>query len=179
VKENTISPDALLSLLQRVKENYLEPPAKLKRGKKSDYSNLSFLLLAAVAVITRTYKDTELHKLLSQDDQLRKSIGMPAVPHRTTIGRRLNGLVPEAEQQISLLGNKIVEEVKPLDDQHEVSAIDGRTYQAQGPKWHKKDRDNGSVPPHLHNVDTQSSWSKSGYRGWVGYRLVMQCLVFP
>jgi hypothetical protein len=32
----------------------------------------------------------------------------------------------------------------------------------------------------LRNLDEESAWSKSGYRGWVqGYRLVMQCLVWP
>ncbi len=36
------------------------------------------------------------------------------------------------------------------------------------------------VPVGLRNVDTESKWSKSGYRGWVqGYRLVVQGLAFP
>jgi hypothetical protein len=38
----------------------------------------------------------------------------------------------------------------------------------------------GLVPVGLRNVDTESTWSKSGYRGWVqGYRLTLQGLVFP
>ena len=53
-------------------------------------------------------------------------------------------------------------------------------YQALGPKWHKKQRQAGEVPLGLRNVDRQSQWFKSGYRGWVqGYRLVLQSLVFP
>src|SRR5258706_8749586 len=53
-------------------------------------------------------------------------------------------------------------------------------YQAQGPLWHKRDRDQDRIPARLRNVDRESSWSKSGYRGWVqGYRLVLQGLVFP
>jgi hypothetical protein len=44
-------PDALLSLVQRIKENYQEPPPPPpKRGQKRDFTALSFLLLAAVAV---------------------------------------------------------------------------------------------------------------------------------
>jgi hypothetical protein len=36
------------------------------------------------------------------------------------------------------------------------------------------------VPAGLRNVDTQSTWSKSGYRGWVqGYRLLLQGLACP
>jgi hypothetical protein len=50
-KPNPTNPDALLSLVQRVKERYQEPPpTPPKRGKKRDFSSLSFLLLTAVAV---------------------------------------------------------------------------------------------------------------------------------
>src|SRR5262249_23576084 len=44
----------------------------------------------------------------------------------------------------------------------------------------KSDRQKEIVPVGLRNVDIESKWSKSGYRGWVqGYRLVAQGLVFP
>jgi hypothetical protein len=53
-------------------------------------------------------------------------------------------------------------------------------YEARGPRWHKADRLAGRVPAALRDVDTESSWSKGGYRGWVqGYRLVLQGLVYP
>jgi hypothetical protein len=107
-------------------------------------------------------------------------MGFKRVPHRTSIGRRLSSLVPEAEQQINLLGQRIVEEIKPESDRPKVSAIDGRMYQAQGPKWHHADRKKDVIPPGLRNVDVESEWSKSGYRGRVqGYRLLLQGLVFP
>ena len=97
--------DALLSLIQPVKENYHEPPpAPLKRGKQRDFSALSFLLLAVVASTTRTFRDSELCKLLEQDVRLRRALSFARVPHRSTIGRRLTGLVPEAEAQIAALG---------------------------------------------------------------------------
>src|SRR5262249_11075557 len=92
-------------------------------------------------------------------------MGFDRVPHGTCIGRRLSGLVPKAERQIALLGQRIVEEVQPEDEHSEVSAIDGRRYQAQGPKWHKRDRQKDLLPGGLRNVDTESEWSKSGYRG--------------
>ncbi|MCA1604904.1 MAG: hypothetical protein LC775_05380 [Acidobacteria bacterium] len=180
-KKPLTDPDALLSLVQRVKENYCEPPpAPIKRGKKRDFSALSFLLLATVAVVMRTFRDSELRKLLEKDPRLRHALGFSRVPHRTSIGRRLAGLVTEAEQQIALLGQQIVATVKPAADQSAVSVVDGRMYQALGPRWHKGDREKELVPVGLRNVDTASKWSKSGYRGWVqGYRLLLQGLAFP
>ncbi len=174
-------PDALLSLVERVKENYQNPPpAPRKRGKQRDFSGRSFLLLAAVAVTLRTFRDSELRKLLEKDTRLREAMEFIRVPHRSTIGRRLTDLVAEAEAQIAALGRVIVATVKPADDQTEASAIDGRMYKAQGPRWHQKDREKELLPLGLRNVDTESKWSKSGYRGWVqGYRLVLQGLVFP
>jgi hypothetical protein len=60
------------------------------------------------------------------------------------------------------------------------ASIDGRMYEALGPKWHQKQRKAGVIPRRLRNLDEESAWSKSGYRGWVqGYRLVLQCLVWP
>ena len=177
----TDDPDALLRLVERVKENYQPPsPSPPQRGKRRDFSALSFLLLAVVAVTMRTFRDSELHKLIEKDQKLRKTLDFERVPHRTTIGRRLSSLISEAEEQLALLGDRIVEEVKPKADQPEVSAVDGRMYKAQGPKWHKGDRQKDLVPVGLRNVDTESKWSKSGYRGWVqGYRLLLQGLVFP
>lgn len=173
-------PDTLESLLQQVKAAYQPLPTKPKRGKRPDFSELSWLLLAVVAVTLRTFKDSELHRLLSKDDALRQTLGFCRVPDRTWIGRRLNSLVPAAESQIAALGQVIVAAVLPAADECAASAIDGRMYEAVGPRWHKADREAARVPPGLRNVDTESTWSKSGYRQWVqGYRLVLQGLVFP
>jgi len=178
--QHTQLPDGLLTLIQQAREHYREPPPQSKRGKPRTYSGLSFLLLAVAAVTLRTFKASELHRLLWRDAALRQAIGLMSVPHRTTIERRLKTLLPEAETQVAALGRQVLAEVKPLAIQSQASAIDGRMYEASGPKWHKKHRLKGSIPARLRNVDTESRWFKSGYRGWVqGYRLVLQGLVFP
>lgn len=172
--------DALFSLIQEVKLGYQEPIEAVRRGRKPTFSNLSFLLLAVLAVVTKTFSDSELHRLLSKDTNLREALEFPRVPHRTRILRRLKRLVPIAEEQISLFGKRILTETAEDESHSQVTATDGRMYQAIGPKWHKKDRLKGVIPPGLRNVDVESSWSKSGYRGWIqGYRIVLQTLVFP
>lgn len=173
-------PDALLKLLQQVKDCYSVQPPTRKRGRPRTYSALSFLLLAVAAVALRTFKERELHRLLSRDAALRAAMDFARVPHRRTIERRMQALIPEAEAQVAALGQKIAREVTPAAEQPHASAIDGRMYEAAGPLWHQKHRCEGRIPVGLRNVDVESAWSKSGYRGWVqGYRLVLQGLVFP
>lgn len=175
--ENTqdpVDPDALISLVQRADASYQQPDIPVRPGRKPTYPARSFLLLAVVAVTTHTFRDSELRRLLERDARLRAALGFESIPHRTTIGRRLSTLLPEAEAQITLLGRQIREEVERDESQSEVSALDGRMYEAQGPPWHAKNRREGRVPQGLRNVDTDSAWSKSGYRGWVqGYRLIV------
>ena len=174
------SPDALLKIVEQVKEYYVDPPSPRQRGRPRTFSGRTFLLLAVVAVVLRTFKPQELHTLLAKDESVRQRLGFSRVPHRRTIERRLDATLPEAEAQVQALGQQILGEVEPGPDEPQASAIDGRMYQAQGPLWHKRDREQGRVPVGLRNVDPESAWSKSGYRGWVqGYRLVLQGLVFP
>lgn len=177
---NQKEPDHLLELIRQVAANYqLPPPRRKQRGKQPDFSPFSFLLLAVVAVVTKTFCDSELFRLLASDEPLREALGFSRPPHRTTISRRLKTLLTAAEEQIALLGQQIVKEVV-APKSHIVSAIDGRMYEALGAKWHKSDRLVNRIPAGLRNVDTESYWSKSHYRGWVqGYRLTLQTLVFP
>jgi hypothetical protein len=164
-------PDGLLSLIQQAREHYRELPQQSKRGQPRTYSGLSFLLLAVAAVTLRTFKASELSRLLLRDTALRQALGFVSLPHRTTIDRRLKKLLPEIEAQVAVIGHQISQEVQPDTAQPQTSAIDGRMSEAQGPKWHKKQRLKGHIPARLRNVDTETHWFKSGYRGWVqGYR---------
>jgi hypothetical protein len=179
-QHTTQPPDALLKLLQQVRDCYCEQPVTRRRGRPRTYSALSFLLLAVAAVALRTFRERELHRLLLEDESLRTVLGFRNVPHRRTIERRMQALIPEAEAQVAALGRQIAQEVTPAAGQPQASAIDGRMYAAQGPRWHEKHRREGRIPTGLRNVGTESSWFKSGYRGWVqGYRLVLQGLTFP
>jgi len=175
---NQKEPDHLLALIRQVAATYQLPPPRRKRGRQPEFSPLSFLLLAVVAVVTKTFCDAELSRLLASNTPLRTALGFARPPHRTTILRRLRTLLPAAEEQIKLCGQQIVKEVA-AHEKPSVSAIDGRMYEARGAKWHATDRQQNRLPAGLRNVDTESYWSKSGYRGWVqGYRLTMQTLVF-
>jgi hypothetical protein len=177
----TPPPDCLLRLIQQADEHYKQPlpGGKPSRGRPLFFDTKSFFLLAVCAVILRSFKAAELERLLLRDTLLRTSLGFERVPHRKTIARRLARLLPEAERQIKELGLEILVAIT-RDETALVSAIDGRMYAATGALWHKQDREADRIPTGLRNVDTESRWFKSGYRGWVqGYRLILQGLVFP
>jgi hypothetical protein len=158
----------------------VDPPPQRQRGRPRPFSGRAFFLLAVVGVVLRTFQLQELATLLTKDAGLRQALGFSRVPHRRTLARRLDATLPEAEAQVQTLGHQLLGEVEPGPDEPQASAIDGRMYQAPGPRWHKRDRKQGRVPVGLRHGDTESTWSKSGYRGWVqGYRLVLQGLVFP
>lgn len=168
----------LLFLIQQAKQNYQFYAPKRKRGKPLTYSPCSFWLLNLVAVLLRAFSASELHLLLTKDAGLRTALGFEQVPHRKTIARRLSTLTETGERQIAAFGFKILTALAVPNQV--VSAIDGRMYKALGPLWHKKYRRQNQIPPKLRNVDRESEWFKSGYRGWVqGYRLILQGSVFP
>lgn len=53
---------------------------------------------------------------------------------------------------------------------------DKSLFKAQGPVWHRSDREKGRIPEGLRNLDTDATWSKSAYQGWVyGYGVHVTC----
>jgi hypothetical protein len=62
-----VSPDALLKIVEQVKEYYVPPSSKRHRGRPRTFSGLAFLLLAMVRVVLRTFKPQDLATLLTKD----------------------------------------------------------------------------------------------------------------
>ncbi len=144
---NPIGPDALLKIVELVKKYYAEPSPQRQRDRPCTFSGLAFLLLTVVGVVLRAFKAMELHTLLTKDATLRQALGCDRVSHRRTLERRLAATRPEAEVQVRRLGVQILAEVTPGSEEPRTSAIDGRMYQAHGPLWHKRDRDQHRLPP--------------------------------
>jgi hypothetical protein len=102
-----------------------------KCGKQPDFSDLSFLLLAVVAVVLKTFSDSALARLLASEEALREACGFCRTPHRTQIGRRLKADLNAAEDQVSVFGEKILLSVKLPENCSLLSAADGRMDPAQ------------------------------------------------
>jgi hypothetical protein len=53
---------------------------------------------------------------------------------------------------------------------------DKSLFKAKGPVWHQSDRKAGRIPDKLRHLDTDATWGKSAYQGWVyGYGLHLTC----
>jgi len=91
-------------------------------------------------------------------------------PCRRTWERRLNSLPETLPAQISCLGHYLVAVIQPWATCGRAAAIDSTVLRAIGGVWHKKDRDQGTVPHS--SIDTEAHWTKSGWHGWVyGWKL--------
>src|SRR5215510_4421023 len=95
-------------------------------------------------------------------------LGLAPVPHRTTLSRRYKALYPILQDFVAFLA-QYTEDLDPAFNSREL--YEGKSlFKAQGPVWHQSDRQAGRIPPGLHHLDTEATWSKSAYHGWVyGY----------
>lgn len=97
-----------------------------------------------------------------------KKFGFPQAPCRQTIKRRFIALGDFLKEFIPFLAI----EVQDLDDRFslKIGFIDKCLFWAKGGVWHRKQMKSGVVPNK--KIDTQASWGKSLYQGWVfGYGL--------
>jgi hypothetical protein len=117
--------------------------------------------------------------LVNHPDEMLQ-LGLETVPHRTTLSGRFKDLYVTiqaftvfvgwwSEMLSPKLGSRILVE-------------DASLFKAHGPVWHQSDRKANRIPEKLRNLDTDASWGKSAYHGWVyGYALHLTCnrLGFP
>ena len=101
-------------------------------------------------------------------------LGWSRVPDRSTLSRRYKALYPVLEDLVQFLGQSSAALGDDLKTDHLYE--DKSLFKAQGPVWHQSDRQAGRIPDKLRHLDTDATWSKSGYHGWVyGYSLHLTC----
>lgn len=104
----------------------------------------------------------------------RQMLGFEDVPHRITLSRRYKELYEVLPAFIEFVGQY----ASQLDERFESQDLyeDKSLFKACGPVWHQSDREAHRIPPKLRALDTDATWSKSGYHGWVyGYSVHLTC----
>lgn len=149
-------------------------PAAKRAGHPFVYQHRSMIVFFMWMQFKRIYHFKTQWKWLQQHPEALAVLGWDQVPHRTSLSRRYKRLYNVLEELVVYLGQESSELGEELKTAHLYE--DQSLFKAQGPVWHQSDRQQGRIPPKLRHLDTDATWAKSAYHGWVyGYGLHLTC----
>jgi hypothetical protein len=141
-----------------------------KRESRVYYTHKILIVFFVMMQFRRIMHFKTQHRWLQTHPEERAHLGFPEIPHRTTLSRRYKTLYQFLQHFIAFIGDYVESLDAPF--RHDRLFEDKSLFKAHGPVWHQSDRNQGRIPEHLHHLDTDATWSKSGYHGWVyGYGL--------
>lgn len=158
----------LIQLLHLVDLVWSEANFQQPRGAPKTYSDKVMFKVYLVSLLKKLWERRALWRYLAAYPCIRMACGLPKLPDRRTLDRRLAEIAAQAEGQIRTLALALLGEL--VSDGH-VAASDGSAFATPGPVWHKKDKQAGMIPNGLHGLDPDADWIQSAYHGWVyGYK---------
>src|SRR5947207_11405164 len=171
-----VAQESVLVMLVRLVDRIpLPPPSPTRpRGRPCVYSDRLFLKALVIMIVRHLSTAYELLSVLAEPtaemQTLHLLLEQDRLPCRRTFERRLAALPATLPAQIGCLGRYLVAELQPWLASARAAAIDSTVLRARGGVWHQKDRKAGVVPHS--SIDTEASWTKSGWHGWVyGWKL--------
>ena len=126
-------------------------------GAKPEMPDWWISLLIMVAITKRKKSKSAQFRFLSDRETRRlivEATGYDRFPSRSTFFTRYRRAHKLFRKAIALQGEKAIAE--GIIDA-EVVAVDKSLVAAQGPLWHKRDRQAGRIPKGLHGVDQDST----------------------
>lgn len=169
--------DLLFTLFRRFWQHHRSRP---HRGHPVVYEHSTLIIFFVIMQQRHLYRFKAQHRWLTQHPEMHTCLQLDAVPHRSTLSRRYKALYSVIQDFIAFIG----QDAEPLDPDFRSQDLytDKSLFKAQGPVWHQSDRKEGRIPEKLRHLDTDATWSKSGYHGWVygyGFHLVGSPIGFP
>lgn len=152
-------------------EAFTQESAAVKRaGHPYVYAQKSVIVFFLWMQLKRIYSFKTQWKWLQQHPEALAVLGWTRVPHRTSLSRRYKQLYAVLEEWTMYLGQRSGDLGDELKSRHLYE--DASLFKAGGPVWHQSDRQQGRIPAKLRHLDTDATWAKSAYHGWVyGYGL--------
>jgi hypothetical protein len=137
-------------------------------GRRPDFADWKMAILIMVAILKiRRSKSAQYRFLHEHRRKLRRWLGLDPFPSRATYFARYARIHRFFQIGIRLQGLRAIRE--GVASAKTVS-VDKSLIAARGPHWHARDRKANRIPPGLHGVDRDSTWSFSKHHGWVqGY----------
>jgi len=169
--------DLLFNLFERF---WHHDAARLHRGHPFVYEQKALLVFFLLMHQRRLFRFKAQRRWLVHHPEMHRVLRLDGVPDRTTLSRRYKALYDVLQDFIAFLGT-YAEDLDPRLTSEDLYT-DKSLFKAQGPVWHQSDRQAGRIPEKLRHLDTDGSWSKSGYHGWVygyGLPLVNNRVGFP
>jgi len=162
---------AYFTLFDRFKQEQGNP---VHYGHPFDYEDKVLIVFFTIMIVRRITAFKTQHRWLENHPEEAVQFGFEQVPHRTTLCRRFKSLYSTVQAFIAFLGDWASTLSSEFDSR--ILIEDGSMFKANGPVWHQSDRKVGRIPEKLRNLDTDASWRKSAYHGWVyGYSLHLSC----
>ena len=145
-----------------------------ERGRPYTYEDQVLIVFFTMMMIRRITAFKAQHRWLSRHPVEAQRLGMESIPDRTTLSRRFKKLY-EIIQVFTIHIGWWAEMLGPVF-RSQIVVEDASLFKALGPVWHQSDRQANRIPEKLRNLDTDASWGKSAYHGWVyGYCLHLTC----
>lgn len=149
-------------------------PVALKYQKLCTYKCREMILFFMLMQFRRIYQFKTQHDWLVAHPEMQQLLGFEVVPHRTTISRQFKKLGDIVSDFVAFVGHEVADLDEAFANTH--LAEDKSLFKADGSVWHQSDRKEGRIPLKLRRLDTDATWGKSGYQGWVyGYGLHITC----
>lgn len=159
-----------VALLYNRFEAFVQSRTPSKVGRPYGYEQQEMIVLFMWMQFKKIYEFKTQWRWLKQHPDALKVLNWERVPDRTTLSRRYKKLYATLQEFIAFVG----ESSEGLGEElsHKQLNEDKSLFKALGPVWHQSDRQAGRIPEKLRHLDTDASWSKSAYHGWVyGYGL--------
>jgi len=149
-------------------------PVVLQYQNLCTYKYREMIIFFMLMQFRRTYEFKTQHCWLEAHPEIRELLNFETVPHRTTLSRQYKKLGEVVTEFAAFIGNQVADLDEAFANNH--LAEDKSLFKANGPVWHQSDRQQGRIPKKLRHLDTDATWSKSGYQGWVyGYGIHITC----
>jgi hypothetical protein len=149
-------------------------PMVLKYQNLCTYKYREMIIFFMIMQFRRIHQFKTQHDWLMAHPEIQELLGLETVPHRTTLSRQFKKLGDIVNELVAFIGDEVADLDQAFANNH--LAQDKSLFKVDGPVWHQSDRKEGRIPPKLRRLDSDATWGKSGYQGWVyGYGLHITC----
>jgi hypothetical protein len=149
-------------------------PVLLRYQNLCTYKYREMIIFFMLMQFRRTYEFKAQNRWLKAHPEIQALLNFETVPDRTTLSRQYKKLGPVVTEFTAFVGDEVADLDEAFANRH--LAEDKSLFKADGPVWHQSDRREGRIPQKLRRLDTEATWSKSGYQGWVyGYGIHITC----